>query len=172
MSRVIPLLLVAALALPAVAQTTDVRKTVETLLGGIEKPAGDDEWVALGDVAVPHLLAIAGDEGTTRSTRARAVAALGNFSGEEVVGFLRQVLDSGDATLQRKALRSLARAGGAAELERIGAFLDSENTTLREAAAHALGILGTDEARAALTARLAVETSTAVTATIEEELAQ
>jgi len=168
------LVLTALLAAPVTAQETDedLRRSVETLLGGFEKPAGDADWAALGEPAVPHLLAIARDEAQPRSTRARAITAMGNFDTPDVRSYLVEILDSGDATLQRKALRPLARTAGAEEMSRIAGFLDSDNTTLREAAAHALGLIGTDEARALLTARLAVETSEAVTQAIEEELSR
>jgi len=168
------LVLAALLTAPAAAQTTDedLHKSVETLLAGFEKPAGDDDWAALGVAAVPHLLAIAQDEVQPRSTRSRAITALGNFDTPEVRAYLVTVLESGDSTLQRKALRPLARTAGAEELARIGGFLDSDNSTLREAAAQALGVIGTEEAKSLLSARLEVETSEAVTKTIEEELAR
>jgi len=168
------LALAVGLAAPATAQTTDdLRTTVETLLGGFEKPATDAEWQALGEGAVPHLQAIAADGEFPRSTRARAVAALGNFATPEVIGYLAGLLaPGGDEVLQRKALRALARTGGAAQLEPIAGFLAHDSSVLREAAAHALGLIGTPEAKAALEARRAVETSTAVTKAIDEELAR
>lgn len=165
-----------AIATPAVAQSTDgadLRSTVETMLAGFEKTATDAEWQALGPEAVPHLLAIADDGSGTRSTRARAVNALGNFATPEVVSFLAALLaPGGDSALQRKALRSLARTGGADQLSRIAGFLENEDSVLREASAHALGLIGTEEARAALQTRRAVETSTAVQKAIDEELAR
>ncbi len=163
-----------ALLSPAVADASDedVRQTVEAMLAGFEKPADDAAWVTFGDQAVPHLLAIAGDEGRPRSTRMRAVAAMGNFDRPEVRAHLRDVLTAGDAPLQRKALRSLAMIAGADELPLLASFLDVDDTTLREAAAHALGTVGTAEARAALEARRARETSTAVLKAIDEELAR
>ena len=168
------LAIAALLAAPASAQTTDddLRKSVETLLGGLENPAGDADWAALGEAAAPHLVAIAQDEAQPRSTRSRAITAMGNFDTAEVRGYLVEVLESGDATLQRKALRPLARTAAADELARIAGFLDSDNTTLREAAAQALGVVGTEEAKSLLSARLEVETSEAVTKKIEEELAR
>ncbi len=165
-----------AVATPALAQSnesSDLRSTVETMLAGFEKTATDPEWQALGPEAVPHLLAIARDEAGTRSTRARAINALGNFPSPEVVGYLAGLLaPGGDSTLQRKALRSLARTGGEEQLTLIAGYLEHEDTVLREAAAHALGIVGTDAARQALQTRRAVETSTAVQKAIDEELAR
>ncbi len=170
------LALACALATPALAQTDDggdLRSTVEAMLGGFERPATDDDWQVLGARAVPHLLAIAADESVARSTRARAVAALGNFDSPESITYLAGLLaPGGDAVLQRKALRSLARTGGATHLTLIGGYLESEDTVLRESAAHALGLIATDEARAALEARRAIETSTAVQKAIDEELAR
>ncbi len=62
-----------AIGLPVAAQPAggdaDLRLTVETMLGGLESTAGNEEWAALGESAVPHLLAIAADEGQRRSTR-------------------------------------------------------------------------------------------------------
>ncbi len=168
------LVMVVGLAATAGAQTTDdVRATVETMLGGFEKPASDGEWQAHGEEAIPHLLSFAGDESLPRSTRARAVAALGNFSTPEVVTYLSGLLaPGGDDVLQRKALRSLARTAGAEQLATIASYLEHESSVLRESAAHALGLVGTAEARSALEARRIVETSTAVQKAIDEELAR
>lgn len=165
-----------AIGLPVAAQPAggdaDLRLTVETMLGGLESTAGNEEWAALGESAVPHLLAIAADEGQRRSTRARAVAALGNFATPEVIAYLDGLLvPGGDEVLQRKALHALARTAGADGLERIQGFLTSDDTTLREAAVHALAVIKTDAARAALTAHRGAESSTAVQKAIDEELA-
>jgi len=162
-------------AAPAAAEPSDgdLRLTVETMLGGLESTSTNEQWAALGDGAVPHLLAILGDEGQKRSTRARAVAALGNFPTPEVVTALNALLEpDGDKVLQRKALHALARTGGVDQLDRIQAFLASDDTTLRQAAVHALAVIKTDAARAALEAHRAVESSTAVTKAIDEELAR
>ena len=161
------------LAAPAAAEESsdDLRGTVETMLGGLETTATAEQWAALGEGAAPILLEIAGDESQRKSTRARAVAALGNFAQPEVVAFLEGLLaPGGDKVLQRKALHALAKAGGAAQLERIAGFLGSDDTTLREAAVHALGVLGTPEAKARLEAHRATEGSTAVLKAIDEEL--
>jgi HEAT repeat protein len=168
------LAVVVGLAAPAAAQTTDdMKATVETMLGGFEKPAADDEWQALGAAAVPYLLSFAGDGALPRSTRARAVAALGNFPAPEVVTFLCGLLaPGGDDVLQRKALRALARTAGAEQLALIAGYLAHDSSVLRESAAHALGLVGTAEARSALEGRRAVETSTAVQKAIDEELAR
>jgi len=163
-------LLVAA---PAAAEEAadDLRLTVETMLGGLETTATAEQWAALGEGAAPILLEIAGDESQRKSTRARAVAALGNFGQPEVVSFLEGLLaPGGDKVLQRKALFALAKAGGADQLERIAGFLGSEDTTLREAAVHALGEIGTPAAKAKLEAHRAGESSTAVLEAIDEEL--
>ena len=170
------LTLACAVAMPAMAQSnesSDLRSTVETMLAGFEKTATDAEWQALGPEAVPHLLAIAGDGEGTRSTRARAINALGNFATPDVVTYLSGLLaPGGDATLQRKALRSLARTAGAEQLPLIAGYLEHDDAVLREAAAHALGLIGTEEARQALQARRSVETSTAVRKAIDAELAR
>jgi HEAT repeat protein len=122
---------------------------------------------------VPHLLAIAGDETRRTSERARAISALGNFATDDVKVYLTTVLtEQAHNSLQRNALRSLARTGGAERLALIASFLAHEDSTLREASAHALGLVGTDEAHAALQARRAAETSEAVIAAIDEELAR
>ena len=165
-----------ALSVSAAAQPAaegDARASVEAMLGGFESAASDEEWQTLGAVAVPHLLAIAVDESVPRSTRARAVAALGNFPTAESVALLTGLLaPGGDSVLQRKALRALARTAGDAHTPLIAGYLESEDTVLREAAAHALGIVGTGAARNALLARREVETSTAVQKAIDEELAR
>ena len=165
--------LMVGLALPVTAQAKDddMRHTVEVMLGGFERPATDDEWMALGDAAVPHLLDIAQDSGQPRSTRTRAVSALGNFGTPDVVTYLETVLEpKGDAAMQRQALRSLARAGGAKKIDLIGGFLTSEDTTLREAAVRALGLMNAEAATTLLRTHQGAETSTAVLEAIEEEL--
>ncbi|MDP7112914.1 MAG: HEAT repeat domain-containing protein, partial [Myxococcota bacterium] len=68
--------------------------------------------------------------------------------------------------------RSLARTAGAEQLATIASYLEHESSVLRESAAHALGLVGTAEARSALEARRIVETSTAVQKAIDEELAR
>ena len=161
------------LALPASAQTdtSDLRQTVETMLGGFESPASDDEWAALGTGAVPHLLDVAQDSGQPRSTRTRAVSAMGNFATPEVVAYLEEVLaPKGDAAMQRQALRALARAGGIKKIDVVGGYLQSEDTTLREAAVHALGLMNAEEATTLLESHQGSETSSAVLKAIEEEL--
>ncbi len=165
--------LVLSLWAPAAAQEPDLRETVLTMLGGYEAPAAADaDWVALGAGAAPHLLAIAADGAQPTSRRARAIAALGNFPGADVESYLASVLSEPvHNSLQRNALRSLARTAGASRLSLIASFLAHEDSTLREAAVHALGVIGTPEARAAIEARRPVETSSAVTAAMDAELA-
>ncbi len=165
--------LIVGLALPASAQTksTDLRGTVEAMLGGFEQPASDEEWQAVGADAVPHLLDIAQDSGQPRSTRTRAVSALGNFSTPEVVAYLEEVLaPKGNSAMQRQALRALARTGGVKKIDVVGGFLQSEDTTLREAAVRALGLMNAEAATTLLKSHQASETSTAVLTAIEEEL--
>lgn len=166
-------MLMVGMALPAAAQTdsTDMRQTVESMLGGFERPASDDEWAALGSDAVPHLLAIAQDSGQARSTRTRAVSALGNFATPEVVTYLVEVLaPKGDAAMKRQALRALARTGGVKKIDVIGGYLQDEDTTLREAAVRALGLMNAQEATTLMESHQGAETSSAVLKAIEEEL--
>jgi HEAT repeat protein len=166
-------MLMVGMALPATAETksAELRQTVESMLGGFERPASDDEWAALGADAVPHLLDIAQDAGQPRSTRTRAVSALGNFSTPEVVTYLEEVLaPKGDAAMKRQALRALARTGGVKKIDAIGGYLQSEDSTLREAAVHALGLMNAQEATALMETHQASETSSAVLKAIEEEL--
>ncbi len=166
-------LMTVLLAATAAAQQTDLRKTIETMLGGFEETATDAQWQALGEDAVKHLVVIGKDDSRLVSQRARAVSALGNFNTEMSVTYLAIVLEHDEpAALQRNALRALARTGGGAKVTLIGGFLGHEDSALREAAAHALGLIATDEARALMEARRAIETSTAVRRALDEELAR
>ena len=67
-------LLAMFLATGAAAQTTDLRQTIETMLGGFEETATDAQWQALGEDAVKHLVVIGKDDSRLVSQRARAVS--------------------------------------------------------------------------------------------------
>ena len=158
------------LAAPGAAQAADLRDAVLTQIGGFEDPVDATSLQGLGDEVGPTLMAIAEDRTVPRTTRARALAALGWFPTDQTRALLVAALDGTDALLARKAVVGLGRGWGAGALPELSRALGSEDAHLREAAARALGSLEAPEARAALEARLAVEETAHVRETLSAAL--
>lgn len=153
------------------ARAGELREPVLTLLSGVEDPPDAQSLQRLGAGVGDELLEIAQDGEVARTRRARAVHALGWFPSDASRSFLDQTLASSDRLLSRKAAFALATGWGDGAVPLLTQALSDEDTQLRIASAQALGLIGSDAARAALRGRLSAETNENVQSTIQSALA-
>ncbi len=108
---------------------------------------------AVGQAAVPALLAAAGD----RHARVRecSVTALGAIGGQRAAEGLARALADDRSALRQLAARALARTAGAGAVGTLSAALAHKDAATRRAAAEALGDTRADEAVPALQRALA-----------------
>jgi HEAT repeat protein len=109
-----------------------------------------------------------------RSKRTNAVVALGWYPTEEHHLFLSALVNdpAGDKSLRRSAVHALANGWGDAALPDLSKALADDDVQLRNQAARAMGRIGSPAAKAALQARLGVETSAMVRETIAAGVAK
>jgi len=166
-----PLLFTAMLAV-APAQADDaLRVTIVSLLSGVEDPVRAEELRALpGDVGA-ELLALAGS-GPSTATRERAAYALGWFPTEAHRSWLATTLADRTAPsgLRRNAAWALANGWGEGALDLLAPALADEDVQLRAQVARALARVGTPACRAAIEARLGVESNAMVRSTLNTAL--
>lgn len=166
-----PLLLTALLATSPAHADDALRATVTSLLSGVEDPVRAAELQALpGDVGA-ELLDLA-RSGPSSSTRERATYALGWFPTEAHRAWLTGVLADRAATsgLRRNAAWALANGWGEGALDALGPALGDEDVQLRAQVVRALAKVGTPACRAALEARLGVESNAMVRNTLQAGL--
>jgi HEAT repeat protein len=162
-----------ALLLPlASAWAGPQRDAVLELLNAYEDVPSQADLAALGDGIDQELMEIADDAKVPSTRRGRALSALQHYRTDDVRTFLEAHVDASDkGILRRKAAWSLAAWGDDAVAKLQGALAD-DDVQLRIAVAQALGSIGTDTARAALTARLDPEPETAVKDAIRKALGE
>lgn len=165
-------LLAFALLLSPLAHASELRAPVMDLLNAYEETATPEQLRALGEGVDAELMLIADDKAVPTSRRARAISALGSYTGDTVRAFLEARLAEADkGVFQRKAAYSLAAVAGPDSVVPLTAALNDEgDTQLRIAAAHALGSLSEAPARAALEARQGIEREDAVKVEIEKSM--
>ncbi len=146
------------------------RDAVMDVLNAYEDVPTQADLAALGDGIDQELMEIADDHAVPSTRRGRAISALQHYRTDAVRAFLDAHVDAADkGILRRKSVYSLAAWGDAA-VDKIATALADDDVQLRIAAASALGSIGTDEAKAALTARQAVESETAVSDALRKAL--
>jgi len=163
MSRLKSLLLV-ALLLPATTLAGPLAEPVVALLDGYERAPTPEDFRALGEGAQAELLEIAADADAPTTRRGRALTALAFYPNTETRAVLDATLADAESKslLRRKAAYAVGVGFGADAIPALTAALGDADPQLRMAAASALGAVGTDAAKAALSARRDLETEDAV----------
>jgi len=156
------------LVLAAGAAAGPLNASVMSLLDAYEAPVDAASVRALGEGAAAELVAVAKDPSVPPTRRARAITALRYVEAtDEVATALRDHLAS-ESLLRRHAALSLAAVLGAAAIDDLEPLLADDDAQVRIAAARGLGRIGTERARAVLSARAAVETVPAVVEALDE----
>lgn len=146
-----------------------LRDDLLTLLGGYEDLPTAEQLRGLGEGVEAELMAIADDHAVPSSRRSRAVSSLQYFPSKSSRTFLEAHLDAADkGILRRKAALALGAGFGSEAVPKLTAVLADDDVLVRVAVAQALGFVGGDEAKAALTSRLANEAD----ATVREAIAK
>ncbi len=156
---------------PATALAGELRQPVLAALDGVEDPPSAETLTAIGPGVEAELLEIAIDGEVPRTRRARALHSLGWFPSDATRSLLESQLGSGDRLMARKAAYALANGWKADAVPLLQRSLASDDVQLRVASARALASIDSDVARAALQARLSVETNATVQSTIQTALA-
>lgn len=135
------------------------RDALVAMLSGFEDAPTLADVRALGEGAVPVLIAIHDDPSVIAPARLRAVEAVGAFTSAEARTFLLRVMHdpAEPAAVVREAIEALASAAGAEAIGPIREFLRSPDRGTRERAIEALGAIGTVAARRVLEAHVAHE---------------
>jgi HEAT repeat protein len=141
------------------AKPDDVRR----LLAVADTPASASEWRELGEGVDARLIDAASDQALPLESRIRAVDALRTIPTSRAIRFLRHALSKGSAEpeLIAAALQASSEimastdTGEALHLDE--KFIDHPQWIVREAAARALGRLGTPEAEEILRHRWSKE---------------
>jgi hypothetical protein len=153
--------------------STDLHGRVTDLLSGIENPATEADWIALGSGAATELIAVANDANALPTHRGNALVALGYFPSSTTEALLTQwvVGEGSDSLLRRKACLGLARGFGDNAVSSLTVALSSADVQLRAAAGRALGEIGSEAAKAAISTRLSTESNASVRDTLSRALA-
>ena len=131
-----PLLPLAALLASGTAVAADATKdAVLTALSGFEAAPTAEGLQATGDNVDAQLRAIYNDTEESKSTRARALHALGWFPADANRTILVDALDGDDSLMARKAAYALGNGWGEAALPELKRALAADDTQLRMAAA-------------------------------------
>ena len=147
------------------------RARVVEALSAYESVPSQADWEKMGDVG-PELLALSQDTAGSPSVRSRATHALGYFPTDSHRDWLVSVLsDTGARSgLRRSACYALANGWDDEALPLIRPALVAEDKQLRNAAARAVGGIGSPAARAVLEERLATEADPMVLSTLKSLL--
>ncbi len=166
------LLSVLAVALPHAWADPPTANQVRQMLSGYETVPGRAAWRALGPETLPVLVSLYQDTSQPAFVRMRAVGATGYFPSTATRTFLLAVTHArGQSDLfVREAVIALGRAFGAQAVTDLVPFLSSRAVVVRDAAARALGGIGTATARQALQRRLVVEPDPTVRATLQRSM--
>lgn len=165
-------LLVTALSLPAAAQQPVARDAVIRALSGFESQPDAAEVRGWGAGAVPVLASVIDDGDVMVGARARAAFALRVFLPDPAaLSLLQRLVAQPDGNLFVRLAAMDALAQGGAPLGPITAQLASPDTDLRAGAAASLSrARNPAAARAALSARLRVETDPTVRLRLDQSL--
>lgn len=153
----------------ALAQSAPpTREQIVTMLSGFEDTPTLAQMRALGDGAVPILIALYDDPAVIQPVRLRAVEAMGAYASPEARTFLLRLIHERGASpiLVREAIEALGQSQGASAIPVISPLLSSPTRAIRESAIEALGAIGTPAAHAQLTRRQPQEHDTALRARI------
>jgi HEAT repeat protein len=154
----------------ASAQTTQLptREALVTMLSGFEDTPTLAQMRALGDGAVPMLVALYDDPQVIQPVRLRAVEAMGAYTTPAARTFLLRVIrEPGQSPIVvREAVEALAQSQGASAIPQIAPLLSSQERAIREGAIEALGSIDTTAARQRLTQHLPDEHDTDLRARI------
>lgn len=157
---------------PTAPAKGDLRSQVEALLSGYERVPTAEDWKRLGPEALEVLEAIFQDPKALPSTRTRAVASMALVDNPAAVQ--RLVAISADSSVDEQyrstAALALGRRGGPGAFEAVQPLLDDPSARVRDAAARALGSLGTPKARQVLELRLEKEEDPVVREAIQRSL--
>ena len=165
-------LLVTALSLPAAAQQPLTRDALISALSGFEAQPEAAEVRRWGAGAVPLLASVVDDGDVMVGARARAAYALRVFlTDPAALSLLQRLVTQADGNLFVRLAAMDALAEGGAPLAPITAQLASPDSDLRAGAAASLSrAQNVSAARAALTARLRVESDPAVRLRLDQSL--
>ncbi|MEO0326177.1 MAG: HEAT repeat domain-containing protein [Myxococcota bacterium] len=177
-ARAFPPLLVASLAFVMlagsprlVAAQGPAPEVVRAMLSGYESVPSLAEWRRLGPETLRVLVALYEAPDTAPYVRLRAVAATAAFPTTATRTFLLRVASGASSDLiAREAVLTLGRAFGDGARGELAPFLSHRLPLIREAAARALGRIGTPGCRALLEVRLETEGHPAVRAAVTRAL--
>lgn len=168
--RSVSLAFLAAVFASGSAWAGALRAPLMDLLNAYDTPIAQADLDALGAGVDAELMAIADDASVPSTRRGRAVSALQYYKTDAVRTYLERHLGSdADGLVRRKAAYSLAVFGGSSVGPLTSALADKD-VQLRIAAAQALGTIGGDAARKALTDRQTTEPDASVRDAIGQAL--
>lgn len=148
-----------------------VRAQVIDALSGYESVPSAAEWEKMGDVG-PELFALSKDPTISPSVRVRATHALGYFPAADHQAWLGSLIADPTVStqLRRASCYALANGWGDTALPLISPALTDSDKQLRNAAARAVGSIGSPAARATLEGRLVAEADPMVQNTLKSLL--
>lgn len=157
---------------PAARTQAGLRDAVDALLSGYERVPTEEDWKRLGPDALGVLEQIYNDPAALPSRRTRAVASMAQVDNPEAVSRLKAIVGDSAADPQYRSTAALALAyrTGEKSLPEVQPLLDHQDPRLRDAAARALGRVGTEDARKFLEERLGKEEDPAVREAIQQSL--
>jgi HEAT repeat protein len=148
-----------SLVTPSAHATPPSKAQVRQLLSGYEDVPGAETWRRLGPETLAVLVSLYDDPEEAPYVRLRAVSVVSHYPTPATRTFLLAVARAPRQSdlFVREAVLSLGAAFGPRAVDDIRPFLASRHVVVREGATLALSRVGTDAAREALRARLAVE---------------
>jgi hypothetical protein len=161
-------------AAPAAPAESSLRQRLQAALGGYENMVTKDQLLQLGtpEQLTPALAEIYQDTSVHLAVRIQALTSLRFFPDARSRATLEQALtgaDTADAA-RRAAVKAYATGFGADAVPILGRVLEHQELHTRNAAAKALGEIGTEPALAALRKRLPAESDPMVKGTIQASL--
>ena len=148
------------------------KEKVEALLAGYERVPTAEDFKVLGPEALTVLEQIYNDASQLPTKRTRAVASMALADSPDAEKKLRDiVIDSKvDSQYRSTAALALAHRAGERALTDLAPLLESKEPRLRDAAARAIGSVGSVDARKSLEERLGKETDPSVREAIQQTL--
>ncbi len=157
---------------PAAKSQEDLKARVEALLSGYEFVPSEEHFKPLGPQALTVLEQIFNDPSALPTRRNNAVAAMALVDNPAAESKLRAIVTDPkiDLQLRSTAAMALAHRTGEKALPDLLPLLDAEEPRLRDAAARAVGSVGTPGAKKALEDRLGKEEDPSVREAIQQTL--